>query len=575
MSVKLAQTAGFCMGVRRAVDMVLDMAPQKRNCKIYTYGPLIHNPQTVALLEKRGVTSIDFPDGINDGGDTIFIIRAHGISPQDRKAIQNKGVSVIDATCPKVAHVQSIIAKHNSQGYTTVIVGDKEHPEVNGLLGYADPKGIVLSCAAEVESLPEGERFCVVAQTTQSMKEYQNICAKICEKNHEAIFFNTICDSTEKRQREVTQLSRDADAMIIIGGRNSANTRRLVNLSLQEGKPTFHIETANELADIPLLHYENLGVSAGASTPNWIINGVIDTLTDLQGRKKWFSPLLKGWLWTVKAGIYSLLGAACLSYTGMLLQGIPMIPVSMAIMVLYVFAMHTLNRFIDKKGEAILGSFREDIYRKHRRLYIALALFSLFFSLYLGFVQGLSPFLLLLVISVLGILYNMPVLPFRGQILRLKEFPGSKNVSVALAWASVGAALPFLTDTSLPIITLIITFFFIASIVFIRSSMTDLLDIQSDRLIGRETIPVVIGERNTRKLLLMTILIIELLLLFSYFINWVSSLALVLLTGFFYILMCFNLYDKKSRFSGLVLEGLLETSYVVVGMLSFCWDALA
>jgi 4-hydroxy-3-methylbut-2-enyl diphosphate reductase len=159
--------------------------------------------------------------------------------------------------------------------------------------------------------------------------------------------------------------------------------------------------------------------------------------------------------------------------------------------------------------------------------------------------------------------------------LRLKEFPGSKNVSVALAWASVGAALPFLTDTSLPIITLIITFFFIASIVFIRSSMTDLLDIQSDRLIGRETIPVVIGERNTRKLLLMTILIIELLLLFSYFINWVSSLALVLLTGFFYILMCFNLYDKKSRFSGLVLEGLLETSYVVVGMLSFCWDALA
>ena len=575
MGVKLAQTAGFCMGVRRAVDMVLDIPSQKRNCKIYTYGPLIHNPQTVALLEKRGVTSIDLLDNINDGADAIFVIRAHGISPQERKAIQDKGVSIIDATCPRVTHVQSIIAKHSGQGYTTVIVGDKDHPEVNGLLGYAGQKGIVLSCAADVESLPEGERLCVVSQTTQSMKEYQHICTKICAKNPEAIFFNTICDSTEKRQQEVTQLSHDADAMVIIGGRNSANTCRLVNLSQQEGKPTFHIETVNELTDIPLRRYRNFGVSAGASTPNWIINSVVDALTELQGHKKWFSPLLKGWLWTVKAGVYPLFGAACLSYTGMLLQGIPVMPVNMAIMVLYVFAMHTLNRFIDKRGKVVLGSFRENTYRRYQQFYIVLALFSLFFSLYLGFGQGFYPFLLLLVISVLGILYNMPVLPFRGQILRLKDFPGSKNVFVALAWASVGTILPFLADPSFSPITLGIAFLFMAGIVFIRSSMADLLDIQSDRLIGRETIPVVLGERKTRKLLILTILVIELLLFFSYFINYISSLALVLLIGFFYILMCINLYDKKPRFSGMILEGLLETSYVVIGMVSLFWHILA
>ena len=576
MGVKLAQTAGFCMGVRRAVDMVLDMASKKRNCNIYTYGPLIHNPQTVAFLEKRGITSINLLDDIENMSDAILVIRAHGISPQERNTIQKKGISIVDATCPKVRYVQSIIAEHTAQGYTTVIVGDKEHPEVDGLLGYAEQKGIVLSCVEDVENLPEEERLCVVAQTTQNINEYQHIYTKICEKIPETVFFNTICDSTEKRQHEVAQLSRDVDAMVIIGGRNSANTCRLVNLSRQEGKPTFHIETANELANIPLLHYKNLGVSAGASTPNWIINRVVDTLTELQGRKKWFSPLLKGWLWTVKTGIYSLLfGAACLSYTGMLLQGFPIVPINMAIMVLYVFAMHTLNRFIDKRGERVFRSSRENVYQEHQQFYVVLALFSLFFSLYLGFVQGVSSFLLLLVISILGIFYNLPIFPFRGRALRLKELPGSKNISVALAWASVGTIFPFLANPSFPPITLVIAFLFIAGTVFIRSSMVDLLDIQSDRLIGRETIPVVIGERNTRKLLIQIIFIIELLLFFSYFIKWISSLALVLLVGLFYILMCFNLYDKKSKFSETVLEGLLETSYIVMGMVSLFWYILA
>ncbi|MDR2861833.1 MAG: 4-hydroxy-3-methylbut-2-enyl diphosphate reductase [Syntrophobacterales bacterium] len=571
MGVKLAQTAGFCMGVRRAVDMVLDMAQKKRHHKIYTYGPLIHNPQTVALLEKRGITPINSLDEINHGSDAIFVIRAHGISPQERKAIQDKGVSIVDATCPKVTHVQSIIAKHSVQGYTTVIIGDKEHPEVNGLLGYAGQKGIVLSCAADVDNLSAGERLCVVAQTTQSMKEYQYIRAKIYEKHPDAVFFNTICDSTEKRQHEVEDLSRDADAMVIIGGRNSANTCRLVDLSRQGGKSAFHIETADELADISLLPYKNLGVSAGASTPNWIINRVVNTLTERQGQKKPFSPLLKGWLWTIKTGVYSLFGAACLSYTGMLLQGLPIALINVAIMVLYVFAMHTLNRFINTRGKTVWGSFREDIYQKYQPLYVSLAIFSLFFSLYLAFMQGTYPFLLLLVISALGIIYNLPFLPFRGRALRLKELPGSKNVFVALAWASVGAVLPFLTNPFSHPIPLVITFLFIAGIVFFRSSMVDLLDIQSDRLIGRETIPVVIGEGHTKKLLILTILAVELILLFSYFTQWISSLALVLLTGLFYILMWFNLYDKKSRFSEMVLEGLLETSYIVIGAVSLFW----
>ena len=572
MSVKLAQTAGFCMGVRRAMDIVLNLAQKKRSSKIYTYGPLIHNPQTVEILEKRGITAVNSPDDIDNTSHAIFVIRAHGISPQEREAIQARGVSVVDATCPRVAHVQHIIAKHSSQGYATVIVGDREHPEVNGLLGYAGQKGIVLSCEEDVENLPQGERLCVVAQTTQSMDEYEIIRTKIREKNPEAVFFDTICDSTEKRQHEVKNLSRDADAMVIIGGQNSANTCRLVSLSRQEGKPAFHVETARELAGIPLQQYENIGVSAGASTPNWIINSAVDALTEMQGRRKWFSPLLKGWLWTIKAGIYSLLGAACLSYTGMLLQGLPVKPVNMAIMVLFVFAIHTLNWLIDKKGKAILES--EDIYRKHRHFYTAPALFSLFFSLYLGFSQGIYPFLFLLAISAIGILYNMPVFPFRGQFLRLKDFPGSKNVAVAIAWASVGALLPFIIDPSSHPAALALAFLFVGGIVFIRSSMVDLLDIQSDRLIGRETIPVVIGEKKTKKLVILTVIILELILFFAYLTNVASSLALVLMISLFYILMCFKLYDRKTGFSGTILEGLLETSYIVIGMATLGWCIL-
>lgn len=220
MTIKLANTAGFCMGVKRAVDIVLEIAQKSPNRRIYTYGPLIHNPQTIELLKKRGVFPIAHIDEIEPSRDTILIIRAHGISPEERKVIQDKGVTIVDATCPKVAHVQSIIKKHAERDYMTVIVGDREHPEVNGLLGYAGARGVVLSHEDEVENLPAAARVCVVAQTTQNLDEYDRIVARIRARFPEAaVIFNTICDSTERRQSEVKALAREADAMIIIGGK--------------------------------------------------------------------------------------------------------------------------------------------------------------------------------------------------------------------------------------------------------------------------------------------------------------------------------------------------------------------
>lgn len=576
MAIRLAQTAGFCMGVKRAVDIVLDVAQKSHNRKIYTYGPLIHNPQTIDLLKKRGIFPIDRIEEIDPADNAILIIRAHGISPAERELIRKRGVTVIDATCPKVAHVQAIIKKHAARDYTTVIVGDREHPEVNGLLGYAGTQGIVVSEESEVAGLPEVAHLCVVAQTTQNMDEYKRIVAAIRVRFPEAVIFNTICDSTERRQSEVKNLATDSDAMVIIGGKDSANTRRLAEMSKQEGKPTFHIETVEELKGKPMTAYTNIGVSAGASTPNWIINRVIDTLRELQGGKPGqLGPLARFWTMTVKTELYSAFGAGCLAYTGMLLQGMTPLPAAILAMVLYVFAMHTLNRLIDRKTRTIIGSFREETYLTHEKRYVVMALLFLLGALFLASTLGMVPFTLLLLISILGILYNIPILPFRGGLRRLKDLPGSKNLSVALAWGAVGALMPGLSLGIVASPVMGVAFGFIFAVVFIRSSMSDLLDIQSDRLIGRETIPVVIGEMRTRQLLTGITILTGGVLAFAFLSGWTSSLALVLIACLFYILICFKLYDRRSGLSGVVLEGLLETMYVITGAASLLWTLAA
>jgi (E)-4-hydroxy-3-methyl-but-2-enyl pyrophosphate reductase len=271
MRVKLAKTAGFCMGVKRAVDMVLDMASDRSHDIIYTYGPLIHNPPTIELLRKRGIVPIGSLDGIDQAPPgAAMIIRAHGISPAERKKIREKGFRIVDATCPKVGHVQAIIKKHAARGFTILIVGDREHPEVNGLLGFAGAAGIVLGSPDELESLPELTKVCVVAQTTQNLEEYTDICNRVRQRFSEAVVFDTICDTTEKRQAEIRALASDTDAVFVVGGQNSANTRRLEKLAKLQGKPAFHIETVEELQKIDIEPYRRIGVSAGASTPNWI-----------------------------------------------------------------------------------------------------------------------------------------------------------------------------------------------------------------------------------------------------------------------------------------------------------------
>jgi 4-hydroxy-3-methylbut-2-enyl diphosphate reductase len=560
------------MGVRRAVDIVLEIAQHETSRRIYTYGPLIHNPQTIELLKNRGVNPIENIEEIQDRENAILIIRAHGIAPAERKKIKESGVKIVDATCPKVGYVQSIIKKHAALDYTVVIVGDKEHPEVDGLLGYAGGRGIILATLDDVGQLPSFDKVCVVAQTTQDSDNYSKIVEKIKNIYPHVIVFNTICSSTEQRQAEVIAMAGEMDAMFIVGGKNSANTRRLADLAQKQQTPSFHIETPTEMENINLGPYNRIGVSAGASTPNWIIDRVMDKIMEGQSRKlKKIGKLLKLWISAIKTDVYSALGAGCLCLACMLLQGIPVKLSFIAIASFFVYAMHVLNRLLGLKPAGLIGSFREETYHRHGKLYFYTALASILVALVLAFNNAVLPFIFLFVISLAGILYNMRILPKKWHFRSLKDLPGSKNIFMSIAWGIVTAILPALSKDYSFHAGLIVAFGFTFGIVFIRSAMSDILEIQSDKLIGQETIPVFFGKTMTLNVLKIISLILLALLLFSYSAGWTSSLSFFLLACILYIWICFQVCDRKLGLCGAVKEGLLETSYIMAGFCALLW----
>jgi len=572
MDVKLARTAGFCMGVRRAVDIVLDLAQHETKRRIYTYGPLIHNPQTIELLKSRGVHPVGKIEDIPDRENAILVIRAHGITPAERKKIKQSGIQVVDATCPKVGYVQAIIKKHTALDYTVVIVGDKEHPEVEGLLGYAGDRGMIISDVHEVEKISCVEKICVVAQTTQDSENYHRIVKKIKEYCPTAVVFNTICSSTEQRQAEVSAMAGEMDAMFIVGGKNSANTRRLADLAQKKQPHTYHIENLSDMENIDISPFSNVGVSAGASTPNWIIDRVMDKIMEGQSRRrKGLGALLNLWIMAVRTDIYSAVGAGCLCLAGMKLMNLPWDMSFIAIAALYVLAIHVLNRLIGRKPAGLVGSFREASYQKHARKYFFTAATALVAALAIAWHRSFMVFTSLFIISFVGVIYNMRILPKRFRFRSLKDLPGSKNISMSTAWGFVAAVLPALGVHPSFHGGWMVAFCFAFGIVFIRSAMADILEMQSDKLVGQETIPVLFGREKTVTILGFITLILLALLLASFPAGWTTSLAMFLLVSLLYIWICFYFCDKQAALSGAVKEGLLETSYIVAGFCVFLW----
>lgn len=265
------------MGVKRAIGMAQKAADDEQHT-VYTYGPLIHNPQELQRLRLDGIV----PFGENeDPPKAPVIIRAHGVTPAILARLQRDAEKVVDATCPKVSSIQKRIREYSRNGYSVVIAGEEDHPEVVGLVGYAAGKAFVISNPEDLDALPVEGKVLLVSQTTQDEQKYKKIRERFHERYPEGQALDTICSSTHMRQSEIRKMVKEVDAMIVIGGRNSGNTRRLQTISEEAGIPSYHVESASELPLDKLKGMKVVGVSAGASTPDWIIQEVVDALNAL------------------------------------------------------------------------------------------------------------------------------------------------------------------------------------------------------------------------------------------------------------------------------------------------------
>jgi (E)-4-hydroxy-3-methyl-but-2-enyl pyrophosphate reductase len=273
MEVILADKAGFCFGVKRAINTAFETAVKGN---VYCLGPLIHNPQEVERLRQSGVRTVDDFSSLNSGD--FLIIRSHGVPPRVLAQAREKGLRIIDLTCPFVGKAQRDAEGLCKDGYQVVVVGEKKHPEVQSILGYAGGHSVVIETAEDMAGMKFQTRLGVVAQTTQSYGNFSEIVLKLLRLSKELKVFNTICNSTKERQDAARSLAGQVDVMIVVGGRNSANTTRLVSVCKQEGRPTYHIEVAGEIMDEWLAGVRKVGVTAGASTPDWVLEGVLKKL---------------------------------------------------------------------------------------------------------------------------------------------------------------------------------------------------------------------------------------------------------------------------------------------------------
>ena len=281
MKITLAKSAGFCFGVKRAVDTVyeqLEMSAAERQ-PIYTFGPIIHNEEVVHDLEEKGVTVLESVEELEERaahGGTV-IIRAHGVEKGISEKIKELGYTLVDATCPFVLKIHRLVERYSGEDCHIVIVGNASHPEVKGIKSWSnaeDTRVIGTREEAEKYDASHGKKVCIVSQTTFNYNKFQELVEIIKEKGYDIIVLNTICNATEERQTEARVIAEQVDAMIVIGGRNSSNTQKLFEICKNECKNTYYIQTVKDLDLAEVRSVDNVGITAGASTPNNIIEEV-------------------------------------------------------------------------------------------------------------------------------------------------------------------------------------------------------------------------------------------------------------------------------------------------------------
>lgn len=279
MQILVAKKAGFCFGVKRAIDIAFNLA-KKAGEGVYTFGPLIHNPQVVEKLKQEGVNPID---DIHSPSVKTLIIRTHGVPPDVYTETSKMGYKLIDATCPFVKKAQRYARSLKDEGYQVLIVGNKDHPEVKGLIGFAGNDAVTVDNA---ESLPHlKKRVGIIVQTTQRFQTFEQVVQQVVSLAKEVKIYNTICDYTAQRVKETEELANKVDIVIVVGGKNSSNTTQLFELSKRYCAKVYHVETAEEIQGKWLNRVQKVGITGGASTPQWLIEEAVKKVREISRRR--------------------------------------------------------------------------------------------------------------------------------------------------------------------------------------------------------------------------------------------------------------------------------------------------
>jgi (E)-4-hydroxy-3-methyl-but-2-enyl pyrophosphate reductase len=571
VKVKIARTSGFCMGVRKAVNLTLDAA-RDRSRPITTLGPLIHNPQVVEMLEKQGVgSSREIPD------EGTVVIRSHGVAPEVKEEIREKGLDLFDATCPRVSRVHGLASRHHAKGYTVVVLGDEGHAEVDGIKGCAGGEAIIIQGPADVANLPDTDKLCLVSQTTQEREVFEETAAAVREKyrhlpDEALVIVDTICGSTLTRHQELRELAKEVEAMVVVGGRSSANTKRLAEVAEEEGVPAFLVESEEDLDRQALAKFSVVGLTAGASTPNWMIRRVFEELQTIEAAPGALGTLKALVMWMIMSNTYIALGAGFLTVAAARMQGFRPLAGEVAVSALFVFAIHTITLLADARALSLNVPARAASFSAHRARWIGASLLALALAFAISFGMGPRSGLALSVLGIVSFLYSLHIsgkgssrLPFRSLV----DIPAGKDLFMAGGWTALIVILPLVHAQErsmgpLSSFTALITVF---GLVFVRALLRDFRDLQADRLIGKETLPLVLGVKRTRSILMGLILLLAVANILSTAMGWLPSpLGYAMLLPIAYSAACVPLFTRQTIVQAFGAELVIDATFIIAGL---------
>ncbi len=497
MSVTVARTSGFCWGVRRAVDMVLAEIKKGRG-PFLVFGPLVHNPQVLGALLERGVGMSRDPSDA-DGG-TLFI-RTHGITREERAAIERPGVSVRDLTCPRVGRALALARAKSREGYEVVILGDEGHQEVRAIRSYAGgERAFVISGPGDAAALPQLSKPFLMTQTTQDSEVFEAVLEAMRGRFPGLEWESTICESTGMRQNELRSLLPKADCVVVVGGRESANTARLASIAREAGLPVFQVESQDELDPRELRGFRRVVLTAGASTPSWVIRRVRGRLLEMQGENV---GKALGAVRTLVLGNFHVLPAAfALGAASAVVAGSAAWLSAILSGALALFALQGLHTVLEAGFSPTPGEERRAFVVRCRNPLTAAYFSALAVSVTVS--AFLPPLWGAFLAGAVGLFaaYSLPLLKSAGSPPSgLRSIPGSRDLLFSSSWALLLCIMPYLTlggPAGLPAVG--IWSLQMVLLLMGRSLLLDLVDLQGDAMLGRDTIPLALGRTRSEVL---------------------------------------------------------------------------